>query len=285
MLGACATRYDAVEYSAAYHLPAVQRTVWRISDRVGQPLGWLYGAIHVGTQAKPSLSVQALRAIDQAHAVYFDYTDDQGGDFTLRDASRLDILARVHDKKISATDAQLLEQVRNPPTVARLIEDPKLEQKVEQLWNRCGLYAEFGTEWLVTGYLVGKPMGYGALETSGTQRRDLALYRSGVGADLAEVKVDLPEGEAPEASILRACASYRHAVALIQDGEQPERDQDALMVLRNRTMADYIDLILRSNIHPFVAVGSAHLMGHDSVLTLLRDKGYRVEPVADAPPR
>lgn len=292
LLGACAvgrgdtTGFDATGFAETYHLPAEQGTIYAISDRQGRSLGWIYGTVHVGTLARPSLSGQALRAIDQARVVYFEYTDAQGTTFTMQDVRRVDALARVRAKHVRLSDAQLVAQLQHPPTVAKLLENPRLADDIVQMWNRCGLYTEFGTEAMISAYLAGKAIEIGALETDASHQRDLASYKAALGAALADATRELPGADQPTALVERICATYRSFTDHAQRGRLPKdagHDEDVLKSLRNHTMADYIDLVLRSDMHPFIAIGLAHLHGHDNVLALLRAKAYRVEPLPPAP--
>ena len=51
-----------------------------------------------------------------------------------------------------------------------------------------------------------------------------------------------------------------------------------VVVNRNRRMLERIQPRLREG-NAFIAVGALHLPGKDGLLTLLRNKGYRVSPV------
>ena len=52
---------------------------------------------------------------------------------------------------------------------------------------------------------------------------------------------------------------------------------DALFVERNANWVPQIEAMLDEPGTVFVAVGAGHLAGPDSVITMLRDKGYEVE--------
>ena len=51
-----------------------------------------------------------------------------------------------------------------------------------------------------------------------------------------------------------------------------------VVVNRNRRMLERMQPRLREG-NAFIAVGALHLPGKDGLLTLLRNKGYRVSPV------
>ena len=52
--------------------------------------------------------------------------------------------------------------------------------------------------------------------------------------------------------------------------------REALLIDRNRAWAARIDALLDAGDRPFVAVGTAHLLGKDSVVALLQDAGWQV---------
>jgi uncharacterized protein YbaP (TraB family) len=57
-----------------------------------------------------------------------------------------------------------------------------------------------------------------------------------------------------------------------------EQYEDKVLNGRNRVMVENIDSLMRS-LSYFVAIGAAHLPGPKGVIQLLRDRGYKVEPV------
>ncbi len=62
-------------------------------------------------------------------------------------------------------------------------------------------------------------------------------------------------------------------------GQLPKGMEKALLTERNHRMAHRLDSIMRGGENVFFAVGAAHLPRKDGLITLLRDKGYTVEPV------
>lgn len=64
---------------------------------------------------------------------------------------------------------------------------------------------------------------------------------------------------------------------VIADLRQYPKAYEALLVRRNRTWIPQIEGFLRSGQTQFIVVGAAHLVGEDSVIAMLRARGYRVE--------
>lgn len=52
---------------------------------------------------------------------------------------------------------------------------------------------------------------------------------------------------------------------------------EALLVSRNKNWVPRIESLLEQQGNFLIAVGAAHLAGHDSVIKMLRDKGYKIE--------
>lgn len=72
------------------------------------------------------------------------------------------------------------------------------------------------------------------------------------------------------------------------DSRDSNRSHDCLLKDRNELWAPKIESLMRAYSHPFIAMGAAHLFtSHDSLIDLLRDRGYTVERVelASSPAR
>ncbi len=67
-------------------------------------------------------------------------------------------------------------------------------------------------------------------------------------------------------------------VELTNDSTLPADFSQAFLVSRNKTMAKSISKLIKKH-KTFVAIGAAHLGGKDGIITLLRKKGYTVEPI------
>lgn len=65
---------------------------------------------------------------------------------------------------------------------------------------------------------------------------------------------------------------------LFVEAEMPGDAYESLLTKRNQAMADRIAAMAKEQ-PVFAAIGAGHLAGNDGVITLLRHKGYTVEPV------
>ncbi|MBA1147989.1 TraB/GumN family protein [Ectothiorhodospiraceae bacterium WFHF3C12] len=98
---------------------------------------------------------------------------------------------------------------------------------------------------------------------------------------LAHTAEQMAKGEIPVAELLAAWRSGEAEV--LQDQVQAqfptalEGVYEALIVERNRAMAERIDELLGAGEAVFVVVGSAHLTGGDGLVALLRARGYALE--------
>lgn len=71
------------------------------------------------------------------------------------------------------------------------------------------------------------------------------------------------------------------ALAKLSDGgllEDP-KIKEKLLVERNRDWADQLDQIMMKPGKSFIAVGAAHLVGPDSVQSMLETRGYKIEKI------
>ncbi|SHI96902.1 TraB/GumN family protein [Flavobacterium haoranii] len=61
-----------------------------------------------------------------------------------------------------------------------------------------------------------------------------------------------------------------------------EKAHDAIIVSRNKDMANSMDKVMKNKQTIFAAVGAAHLAGKDGMLEILKRKGYTVKPINTA---
>lgn len=71
----------------------------------------------------------------------------------------------------------------------------------------------------------------------------------------------------------------KKVLELTEDPAMPAEFMEELLNKRNKIMVDRMIEHLHAN-STFVAVGAAHLFGNEGIVTLLKEKGYTVEPVS-----
>lgn len=276
LLSSCANvPHSAETFAARYALPERQGALYQVADANGSPVGWLYGAIHYAKAERPALSVQALRRIDKAKSVYLEYIDEEGGGYYLEDSGAFDPQAQAHAEQAQPFDAEdWLKRARKLHLAKTSDEYMAQVELMEKVYNACHFHSGFGTEQMIFAYVAGKPIVVGQIETASSRKDDFARARSSGLSSLWEGYQRTSSARVSGGSSLDiVCSALERAVA------EPEKySLDAFGVARNRTMADYIALLLESNMRPFVAVGGAHFAGKENILQLLAQKGYRITP-------
>jgi uncharacterized protein YbaP (TraB family) len=121
----------------------------------------------------------------------------------------------------------------------------------------------------------------GGLETADDQIAFLAMMDSSMGnAQVLETLDDLRDLDAKVEGILKAWRmgdeAGIEAFSLRELKNYPQL-YFALIVDRNRKWISSIEKYIRGNQNTMVIVGVAHLAGKDSVVDLLRNRGYRVD--------
>lgn len=104
-------------------------------------------------------------------------------------------------------------------------------------------------------------------------------------AQSALLEQTLTELEAPSDMMHELVAAWRDgrlealADTLMHDFEQFPGLYDALVAARNRRWVDTLDTMLAAPERHLVVVGALHLVGKDSVVQLLSERGFEVEPL------
>lgn len=117
-----------------------------------------------------------------------------------------------------------------------------------------------------------------------TVTEQMAIFDSISYRTQAEGLVDMIEDEAAmQAMYSDLIEAYREEdlVALhnlILEGMNSPKEEEFLLSRRNRMWIDKLDDVMGQQ-HSFIAVGAGHLPGKSGVINLLKDAGYRVNPV------
>jgi len=159
-----------------YELVAEDRTV-----------GWLYGAVHYGTEERPSMSPAAVRAMAQTQHVYLEHTDRAGTPWAMRDAIVEDPSAAARAKREAAMASA--DTVRQGLIAAKKIEKESTgvaivlsDLSYHEHWalanNYCGVFNEYGTERLARAFASRKEITIHSLETEASRQAALDKSRA-----------------------------------------------------------------------------------------------------------
>ena len=267
--------------------------LWRVEG--GGPRLHLYGSIHVGRADFYPLPEAIEATFRDAEKLVFEVDP--------RAAATPAVLLQMQQRGMLPA-GQTLEDVLSPATLARL----------RAVLAELGLPAQYfmGMKpWLVTLMLTGVQMtmhGYlpqygiesyllGAMDPA-TEVLELESIGEQIGfleelnaeSFLAYTLESFEQGEEEIEALMRAwqCANQEELQALLfadfAAGAQARADMAALreklFYERNRDMAaDIRGWLDGGQGDYFVVIGSGHLLGEDSVVDLLRESGFRVEPV------
>lgn len=271
---------------AASH--ATGPALWSISDE--DSTVWLFGTAHL---LRPDIAWRTPRieaALSEAEALYLET------DVSPAAAPRLQALAALHGtnppgvtlsalldadanaKLASAAERFGLQASQFEPVRPWLV---ALQLSVAS-YAAEGATAEAGVERVLSEHARAAQKHFGYLETPEEQIAVLAdLPQAAQIAFLVETLNDIESGEASMSAMEDAwargdIAALRTAFDNDLDGMTPEV-REAMLTARNRRWVDEIVALLNGDDDVFVAVGAAHLVGDDSVIDLLRERGLTVQ--------
>ena len=275
--------------------------LWRVTAPNGA-VGHLYGTMHVSDPTIVALSDEAQAAYDAAETVVIETTDVLNQEATAAamlgrpdlmaftdgrtlldfmdeaEAEALDEALRARGMSLGATKAlkpwvllgslALPEcETTNPDdfldiALARdAIEEGRrvegLETAVEQLEAMASLSIDMHVDGLLGSVLLGDSMD-DVFRTMGL------MYREG------EIGAIWP--------VMQAASAHLAPGSEMADGDMAAFEE-AVVTARNRTMAERAAPLYDGG-GAFVAVGALHLPGEAGLVSLLRNAGYGVEPVA-----
>jgi hypothetical protein len=187
LLSGCA-RPDVEMFVDRYRL---QTNVGPLYELVadGRTVGWLYGAVHYGTEERPSMSPAAVRAMAQTRHVYLEQTDRAGTSWAMRGAIVEDLPATTRARRQAAmTSADTIRQQliaakkmekESPGAAVGLSQDPAYWEAWTRANNYCGVFDEYGTERLARAFATGKEITIHPLETAASRQAALDESRAG----------------------------------------------------------------------------------------------------------
>jgi uncharacterized protein YbaP (TraB family) len=268
--------------------------LWSVNDAQGRVRAYLFGTIHLCRADCFPLPGEVRWALERSDrlAVELDVADPQvittvvaAG--SLPQGQRLDALLPpelVHEL------AHAAERLQLPPESLQGMQ-PWFAGTVlvSTAAARAGYGADTGVDMALQGMarLAGKPLV--SLESAERQVRAMAAGGEGAQREALRQTVDMVNSGEISAYLGRMIAAWRDGdgerlLALMGEGMDEKTAaplMDDLLVARNREMAHRIDGLLGEPGILFVAIGSGHLFGRDSVPAELARLGWRVDRVVD----
>lgn len=271
--------------------PAARNILYRVQGPSGATV-YMLGSIHLLTEDAYPLAQPVEDAYADAERVFFEVNLDS------LQASAMQLMPRalLADGKTLRTEipAELYAQVEetaarysamgiNMATLDRF-EPWMVAMLLSQLeWARVGLQAQYGIDVHFEGRAQQDGKGLGSLESVEFQ---IGLFDSFTGEQqvefLRQTLEDLPRtGELMNGMVQAWRAGDAAAMDAMMNGSMGRYPElyDLMLTDRNAAWVPQIEQLLRGTDDVLVVVGAAHLVGDDSVVAMLRQRGYTVDQI------
>jgi uncharacterized protein len=285
----------ATSAAAAGGSPRGEPLLWRVES--GRATSFLFGTCHLPIALEKALRPVGLRALDRARRVFVEL--DMSSPMTLVDALKSSMShAQMPDRSLKAMlppelwqrlvavheghlDEEALDHLK--PWAASLATYSRLAEKNRAQWLRRSRLDPRRPILDAAVALRAKEHDV-PVEELETPLEQVQIFNAQRLEDELRILIDLLEN--PEASdesrpLLDACVSFDEDALRKETGRLAQRYPafaDLLFAQRNRAWVERLHPWL-ANGDVFVAVGTAHMFGDDGLVTLLRDRGYRVSRV------
>jgi uncharacterized protein len=250
--------------------------LWEVSAPEGDDVGYLFGTMHMGVDAEATLPDIVWERLDGASifAMEADLTDMSIARRLMRDDGttlREEIGDEAWEKLVSIVgnfQASGLDRMHAGAAAMAVIAEPlpktppmdlvllqrarQAELEIEYL-EEASFQIDLLLRYITTDVLLQALEDYD--EVVAMSEKGLAAYMAGDKDQLLEFLLDPAGWE-----------------------NSPEGAQEAFLDERNKAWVPQIERMLGEGT-PFVAVGAGHLVGENSVVDLLRAKGYELERV------
>lgn len=272
---------------------AAQQPARNILYRVEGPTGatvYMLGSIHLLTEDAYPLSQHVESAYADAERVYFEVNLDslqaRGAEMlplamwqdgqTLRGAIPADLYAQV--EQAAAQYAQMGISM----AVLDRFEPWMVAMMFSQLeWAKAGLQAQHGVDMHFEGRAQQDGKALGSFESVDFQMGLMDGFTPEQQVEmLRQTLEDLPEtGEMMGKMVSAWRAGDAAAIDALMNGSMGRYPQlyAKMLTERNAAWVPQIEQLLRGQDDVLVVVGAAHLVGEESVVAMLRERGYTVD--------
>jgi uncharacterized protein YbaP (TraB family) len=274
---------------AAAQQPAARNILYRVEGPSGATV-YMLGSIHLLTEDAYPLAQPVEAAYADAERVFFEVNLDslQGRAMELMPRALLRD-GRTLRGEIPADLYALVEQTAtryaamgiNMAVLDRL-EPWMVAMVLSQLeWSRVGLEAKYGIDYHFEGRAQKDGKVLGALESVDFQMGLMDGFSGDQQVQfLRQTLEDLPRtGEMMDEMVQAWRAGDAAAIDALMNssmGENPEV-YARMLTDRNAAWVPQIEQLLRGSDDVLVVVGAAHLVGGESVVAMLRSRGYTVD--------
>ena len=257
--------------------------LWRISGKGLEKPSYLYGTIHLQDKRLFQFTDSLYACLEQAQgfALELDVREMMDSLFAKGIRNAEDKLlgeeeVSIDKKKIDKSTDSLLK-------VFGLKADKLTKKDLKNIRNyRVNKVLQQGEmPTIVDGYLYGLAQRHGKIITGIEDMVDQMSIPDELGGELSPDQVFQPDHDF-RSSLEKMIRLYINKdlqqIMEFMDGYKDQEYMDIMMTRRNVKMAQRMDSLMKHR-NMFFAVGVAHLPGDSGVITLLRSKGFTVEPV------
>jgi uncharacterized protein YbaP (TraB family) len=149
--------------------------------------------------------------------------------------------------------------------------------------TKMGLDPNAGVDKVILKMAVAKKIKISGLETIETQMNIIARQKMPVQITMLEDTLDqlddLPKYMNKLLDAWKAADESIMVRSFLDDMKESPEFYDTILVKRNKAWVPVLEKLMAKKQNNFVVVGTAHLVGEDSILKMLKDKGYKISRV------
>lgn len=258
--------------------------LWRISGNGLTKPSYLYGTIHLEDKRLFQFSDSLYHSLEsvEGFALEIDFKE-------FLDSFFMHVIAKEENKLLQ--EGVTIDREKLDPSADSIlkkfgIKDVVTKRDLKKIrdYRINKLVGQGEMQTIVDGYLYGLALRQGKWIGGIEDVPDQLNILDELGGDLNPEKVFQPEASLKK-SLNEMIRIYINrdlqSLADYSNGKDDRQYKDVLLIKRNVKMARRMDSLSKIRTM-FFAVGVAHLPGDSGVITLLRERGFKVEPVFSA---